>query len=229
MIDITMTSVIRIDILEQTLSSFCNNIFIDKNRYRLIINIDPIGDNIRRKFVIKTVKKYFNNVVFNLPEVPGFCNAVIWCWSQTESDFVFHLEDDWKLIKKINIDSMIEIFNKEENKNLVSLRLDKEDHHPSKHGNKYGFVYSPKLSLNPSLLRGEFVRNVYKLMNPLKNPEKQIRPTDKNELGRFLLPLRYGIYTKDCYGKVVVDIGREWLKNSRYNRPIGFTSWEEKE
>jgi hypothetical protein len=43
-IDITMTAVIRPTILERTLESIVKNIVTKEHRFRLIINIDPVGE-----------------------------------------------------------------------------------------------------------------------------------------------------------------------------------------
>lgn len=225
-IDICMTATIRHLVLKDTLDSFTKNMLFDKDRYRLIINIDPIGEKLKRiSAVLQVAQNYFDEIVYNIPETPGFTKAVQWCWSQTKHPYVFHLEDDWKLLTKINIDYMIEILNKYEN--LVSLRLNKENTGKSKHGLKFGFIYHPKISLNPTLFKGEFIRNVFPLMDLTKNPEKQLR-INKTKLGKYLSKFSHGIYTKDSSDKVVLDIGRVWMQKSKFSKKTGFTSWEYK-
>jgi hypothetical protein len=225
-IDICMTATIRHSLLNDTLDSFTKNMLIDKDRYRLIINIDPIGEKIKRiNAILQIAQTYFSEVVYNIPETPGFTKAVQWCWSQTKHPLVFHLEDDWTLLCKINIDSMIDILNKYEN--LVSLRLNKENTGKSKHGAKFGFVYHPKISLNPTLFKGEFIRNIFPLMDLSKNPEKQLR-VNKTKLGKYLSKFNHGIYTKDSVDKIVLDIGRDWMKKSKFTKKTGFTNWEYK-
>lgn len=225
-IDITTTATIRPSLLDDTFSSFRKNMLTDEYKYRLIINIDPIGEDLKRKFVLKVAEKYFDEIICNYPATPGFTKAVIWCWSQTQSDFIFHLEEDWKLLTKINIDYMIEIL--ESNKSLVSLRLNKENTGSSKHSNKFGFIYHPKISLNPTLFKGDFIRNIFPLMEINKNPEKQLRITNKTPVGRYLKDFNHGIYTKDSDQIVVLDIGRNWMDNSKFKKVTGFMEWENK-
>lgn len=225
-IDITMSATVRPSLLERTLSSFTEKMLTDKNRYRLIINIDPIGESIPRKEVLKVAQKYFDDIIYNYPDLPGFCKAVMWCWGQTKGDYIFHLEDDWSLLCNINIDSMINILDK--NPKLVSLRLNKDNTGINKQTRSWGFMYYPKISLNPTLFKGNFIREVVELMDPELNPEKQLRATDKHERGRLISLVTHGIYTKDSTGIVVRDIGREWMDKSKFSKEIGFTEWKEK-
>lgn len=224
-IDICITSTIRPLILDKTLSSFTTKMLTDQSRYNIIINIDPIGEKIKAKEVIKVVKKYFSNIKYNIPSEPGFTKAVKWCWENTTEKYVFHLEDDWELLTNINIDSMIEIFNN--NEDLVSLRLNKEKTGKSKHSTRYGFIYHPKISLNPTLFKGYFLRNVSQMMKLNFNPEKQLRPTNDN-LGNYISKFKNGIYTKDSCNSVVFDIGRDWMNKSRYTKKTGFMYWNNK-
>lgn len=223
-IDICMTATIRPIILRRTLESFCTNMLNDRSRYRLILNIDPIGEKIHPKKVLNVAKDFFDNIECNVPSTPSFCKAVMWCWSKTQADYVFHLEDDWSLLHPINIDWMINIF--EKHPDLVSLRLNKDITGSSKFGNKYGFVYFPKISLNPTLFLGKFLRTLVPLMDETLNPEKQLRPSDKTDRGKFISKINNGIYVKQGVGRIVWDIGRQWMNNSMFTKETGFTEWK---
>ena len=223
MIDICMTATIRPLILEQTLRSFTDLMLTDRKKYRLIINIDPIGEDQPRKNILKIARKYFDNIIYLLPETPGFTKAVQWCWSQTTSKYVFHLEDDWRLLVPININTMINILDNTDK--LVSLRLNKEKTGKSKQTSKLGFVYHPKISLNPTIFNGEFLRKIFPLMDLNMNPEKQLRP-NKTIRGKYISNFTHGIYTKDSVNRVVLDIGRQWMATSRFTKKTGFMNWE---
>ncbi len=107
-IDITTSATIRPDLLDRTFTSFRENLLNDNHKYRLIINIDPIGENNRTPDdVLKVARKHFSNVVYRIPESPCFPAAVIWCWKQTESDLIFHLEDDWEMSCSIDLDQLL--------------------------------------------------------------------------------------------------------------------------
>jgi hypothetical protein len=223
MIDITTTAVIRPKIFNETLSSFRKLIFSDKYSYRLILNVDPIGEKVQQNEMYKIAKKFFNNVVVNYPTEPGFTKAVIWCWKQVESDYVFHLEDDWRLICPISLKSMVKIL--DHNSTLVSLRLNKLNIKPQI-VKGVDFIYCPKLSLNPTLLKGKFIKGVVPLMVENLNPEKQLRTYFNNERSDYISKFRYGIYVKDSCKRTVIDIGRIWMRNSEYQKRTGFLEWK---
>jgi len=222
-IDITMTATMRHKVVEETLISFFKKMLMDQSRFRLIINVDPIGNDSKKKWVEKVANRFFKDVLINIPSEPGFTKAVQWCWSQTKSEYVFHLEDDWKLLRPVNIDSMIEIL--EKNQDLVSLRLSKINIGSTKFGNKNGFIEHPKISLNPTLFKGDFLRTVSPLMDLSVNPEKQLR-INKTPRGKYISKFIHGIYVKDSNEKIVEDIGREWMNESKYTKKIGFMKWE---
>jgi hypothetical protein len=225
-IDICMTATLRPSIIETTLESFTKNMLTDKSRYRLIINIDPIGERVKAKEIVKLANNFFDDVVYNIPTEPGFTKAVQWCWSQTSAEYIFHLEDDWKLLIPINIDSMIEILKNIDN--LASLRLNKERTGNSKHSEKHGFIFWSKISLNPTLFKGNFIRGVYPLMELDKNPEKQLRISHlkRNKISDYLSKFYHGIYTKESGRQIVFDIGAKWMYYSNYKKRIGFMKWE---
>ena len=227
-IDITITSTLRQKVFYKTLLSFTKNMLYDQSRYRIILNVDPIGEDNTQQKILDVAKGFFRDIVYRFPDKPCFSEAVIWCWEQVNSKYCFHLEDDWRLLVPINIDSMIEIMNK--NPKLSSLRLSKTGKPETRSANpETGFVYYPKLSLNPTLLRGEFITTVSKLMDPTLNPEKQLRCSKKHKRTKYICEWDYGIYTKDGTDATVLDIGRSWMDNTKFTKVTGFTNWEIKE
>jgi hypothetical protein len=237
-IDITMIATIRPKILEQTLESFCKNMFTDVDRYNLILNIDPVGEDVDSKEVCDIAFKYFKNGTVHYAKELNFSKAVIWTFSQATSRFVFHLEDDWKLLRSINIDYMIEIMKK--NPNLASLRLNRLK---SNIQDNDGFIYDPegRLSLNPTLFNGNFIRGIYSLMDSNLNPEKQLRTSgysgkisidyDKDlaeKRGNFISKWDHAIYVKESFDPIVEDIGRKWMTNSKYSKIKSFIKWDER-
>ena len=230
-VDITMTAVLRSRVLKQTLESFCKNVFYgDRSRYRLIVNIDPVGDNEKPKGVIKTCRKYFDNVVFNVAKEPSFSKAVIWTWKQVEADFVFHLEDDWIIYRKIDIDNMIRIL--KERSGLACLRLYKEKLPKGKKPrifgcrykyNKEGFFVADdrkkQFGLNPVLIRGEFIQQALPLMTDHRNPEKQFR-FGNTVMKDFVMAWQYAIYGNPGDARLVYGKnGLHWRRKSKYKKP----------
>lgn len=223
-IDITTTATIRPDLLYNTLRYFVERMFWEKKNYRMIINIDPIGEDKSPMDVVAVAKSFFDNIVFNIADEPNFAQAVKWCWKNTESEYIFHLEDDWHPHKKIKISDLTGIMDK--NLNLISLRLGKNIIKKiDKISKKNGFIKYRKIVLNPSLFRGNFIRGIASKMNIENNPERQLRTAFK----LYRHEEKYtGIYCGCGVGRYVNHTGRAWEKQSNFKKRKGsnFLTWE---
>jgi len=241
-VDITMTAMIRPALVNKTLKSFCENVFDeDPERFRLIINIDPLGGRKPHRTVVKICRRYFNkrSMISNSPSEASFPRAVMWVWSQVEADWIFHLEDDWLVNKKININDMISIM--KEYKNLACLRLPKFRTPKGKTAKFFSskYTYNDKgfyvasdrkrqFGLNPVLIRGSFIKEALPLLVDTGNPEKQFRYANKN-MRNLVMSWDYGLYTNRGSRPVVTDIGRGWLRKSEFRKPRGkFVTWVKK-
>lgn len=235
-VDIAMTATLRPKVIRHTLESFCKNLFTERNRYRLIINVDPIGENIKQEEIVNECKRYFGDVIYNLPSVPSFPLAVKWTWEQSNTDFVFHLEDDWLLTTKLNIDDMISILNKD--KSIACLRLPKKgifggDHitylggiYDRGRGNYYITKSNSQFGLNPVLIRKEFVKEAVPIMSPYLNPEKQFRPSKNEKMNILINKWFYGLYCISS-GATVLDNGTSWRDKNKFKKPeSSFLVWE---
>jgi len=239
-IDITMTGTLRPHLLSQTLISIKENICRDEvDRYRLIINIDPIGEDVPPSKVVKTAQKNFSNVIYNIPENPSFPKAVKWVWSQATAPYIFHIEDDWLINRQIDVDDMIRILRT--NLKLSSLRLYKLNTPPRKtiftfncrwfykDGVYIAKDWKKQFGLNPILIKKEFIRQALPRMVDDTNPEKQFR-----ESQQYMRPVikkwQYGIYSKPGDPALVTDIGRKWINNTNFAKPNTgtFLTWEKK-
>jgi hypothetical protein len=205
-VDITMTSVIRPAILNDSLNSIVKNLVSDQNRFRLIINVDPIGENVHPMKMIKVAKKHFKNVIYNIANKPSFPKAVKWVWSQSSAPYVFHWEDDVSLFRKIDINDMIKIH--EKHPGVASLRLFIQDTPNKKiikvfrsewHYNKDGFYianrWQEQFGLNPSLIKQAFVKEAINIFRDDINPEKVFR-TRYSWAVPLISKWKYGLYTK---------------------------------
>lgn len=221
MLDITTTATIRPALFHQTLKSFTDNLFTNRKEYRLILNVDPIGEDVDPMEMVKVGKQFFDNVVYNIPDEPNFAQACKWCWSNTSSEFVFHIEDDWRLCKVISIDHMIEIL--KNNDDLLSLRLPKR--RVKEFPKSYGFRRRKKVGLNPTLWKGDIIRSICSNMNVTDNPEKQVQVSHRDYKNNGFTSGMY--FEKDVKGKYVKDIGRAWMKDSDFGKRKGsnFVNW----
>lgn len=239
LIDITMTATIRPWIVKQTLESFCKSAFLKKKSYRLIVNIDPIGENLSAKSVVNVCKSFFDNMVYSIPREPSFSKAVQAVWRMANAKYIFHLEDDWVIYRKIDIGHMIKLLDKYDDLACLRLcrhRINKED--PVRlwgcryDYNKDGFFVArdsgTQFGLNPVLIKGDFVKEAVRLMVDDRNPEKQFRYS--NEVMRdFVMRWKYGVYAR--YGDkplVFGEYGEQWRKIYGFAKPDfnKFTTWE---
>ena len=242
-IDITMTAVIRPQLLSDTLRTINEKVCRDRDGFRLILNIDPVGENIKPMKVVKTAKQYFDDVIYNIAETPSFPKAVKWVWSQVTAPFILHWEDDVDILRKIDIDHMIKILN--ENKDLSSLRLYK-DRTPKNRKSFYTFnckwVYNEdgfyiakdwkkQFGLNPILIKREFINEAVSRMVDDINPEKQFRYSQKH-MRPLIKKWRYGLYAKPGESRLIDGRkGEKWKKKLGLQKPKGrtFLKWEKKQ
>ncbi len=242
--DITMTAVRRPDVIEKTLKSFTENLFVIPEDHRLIVNIDPVGDEETNESTINIIKKYFPKYIVFSPDKPSFPKAVISVWNEVESKYFFHLEDDWILEKPLFLSELIKPL--DTHNNIASVRLYKEkipnNRQPTMFGCKYNYhdnynYFNPipgsnnwknQFGLNPVLIRKQFIDESLPLMEDNKNPEKQFRennPKMRNILNKWTFSV-YGYpgMKRTVWGKN----GLHWRLNSKFKKPrdgSSFTTW----
>ena len=241
-IDIAMTAVLRPSILSETLQTILKNVCKDqKDRFRLIINVDPVGEDIDPLRVVKVAMKNFDDVVYRIADTPSFPHAVKWVWEQSTAPYVFHWEDDVDILHPIDIDDMISIHKKYPD--VSSLRLYKAETPKRKSFhtfscrwdyNKDGFFvardWKRQFGLNPILIKQEFVKEAISRMVDDTNPEKQFRESQK-----YMRPLikkwKYALYTRPGAPRMIDGRkGQRWKNKMKLDKPKGvtFLKWEKK-
>ena len=237
-IDITMTATLRPRVLEQTLKSIVKNIVTKENEFRLIINIDPMGEKIQQKIILKVAKTYFSNILYNYPKQPSFAKAVKWCWYNSDASYIFHIEDDWLINRKVDVNKMINILDKY--KDLSSLRLYKYKTPKEKvfstfsckwRYNQEGFYiaddWRKQFGLNPILIKRQFIDEVLPKMRDNVNPEKQFRASRK-WMASIIKKWKYGLFTSPGEKSLNTDIGLNWRNENKLfkSKKRPFLSWE---
>ena len=194
-VNFTITSIIRPDISLIALTSLNENLLgINLYEQTAYVNIDPI-DKQSVKPTMDIISRFFKKVIFNTPKIANFASAVKWCWSNAQSDIIFHFEDDWIFTQKIHINDLLYSFDK--NTKQVILRA-------------YMYEYK-NMVLSPSLITKDCYSKFSIGMNDYHNPEIQL----KNKTIYSIQPNMV-----KCYGKneIVKDIGREWIKHQPFNK-----------
>jgi len=199
----------RPEIIEETYRSWTNKMKgVSFKEMTLFLDVAPIPkeDIIKRTMVVEIAKSYFGNVVVNLPSERNFSKAMKWCWSSASSDYLFHLEDDWKLEKEFHIDELFSIMNNNPNIMQVSIR-----HHPT---DWKGVTFCPGLlkKVYYKTFADKFVdkkdEKVY--MSYEANPEALMRRI------QWDVGISYenvALYPKDV---IVKDIGYAWKMQRKY-------------
>jgi hypothetical protein len=239
-IDITMTATLRPEIFRSTVDDIFKYIIGRHNNkyYRLILNIDCVGENIKPKEIVKIAERSFINIKYNISKTPSFPKAVKWVWSQATSNYIFHIEDDWKFLRKINVDNMIRIL--KNHNDLSSLRLYKYNTPNQKIIKTFmckwdyqedGFYlardWKKQFGLNPILIKKEFIDEALPKMVDHINPEKQFRYSQEF-MRDIIKKWKYGLYCSPNQTKSIEDSGRSWANRNKISKPKKgpFITWE---
>lgn len=208
-LEFSTTAMCRPGLLRRTYKSFCSKMKgVDFENSTLYLNVDPLPSVEQADDTIAVAKKFFGNVVSNVPKEPNFTAAVKWCWSNVTGPYVFHLEDDWLLRQKVDVELMC--------KRLTNLYKDKHKV-VQVYLRAYPGISREKICLSPSLLDGDLVRRAVQIFNTSLNPEIQLRGT-----------VVQGISLNHTKAILIKDIGRAWLNKTNFGHPprkARFTSW----
>jgi len=205
--DVVVISTLRTELLNLTLASFKKHFLNQFGNYRIILNVDPVGEeNCSQGSILKLVKRYSDDVIACTPKTGNFSQAVFWAWSQVESPYFLHLEDDWFLKKKVLKDDVFKQL--ELDGKLAGIRLNLS-RNPSERP-----LSSNGLSLNPSIFRTSVIKSLLKEFDIAKDPEKQFRNNESLKMQNFVY---YGKPNENSY---VVDTGKKWRKS------LGLAKWD---
>lgn len=240
LIDITMTATYRPDILFRTFDSFylkCLKPVIDQ--CRLIINIDPIGNDVPIRQMVQLCQNYFKHTYINLPMEPSFPDAFIWTWSKVTAPWAFNIEEDWELLQEVDIHRMIEVM-KNNRLDVLRLPFTASDMETQKNW-RYRFPWTGEYFAcpeaikhevgfcgHPSLIRGDFVQSAVPCLTPLHNPEKQFHGGYPAMIDLVNVS-HFGTYGFPGEGPYVRDIGRAWMMEHGFRKQgnkAWFTRWE---
>lgn len=238
--DITTTATVRPEILARTFASFEKYLFGNLKDHRLVVNIDFIGELDRIGEMSDVVSEKFDKYLLFTRNSPNFAKAFLTVWKHAQSKYVFHLEDDWEMLRTVNLQMMTAIMDQEPD--LALLRLPVWDCGIScKQWNKTfpwngRYFQCPEelktgvgFSGNPSLIRKEFIDEALPLLHDRSCPEKQMKGTS-HKMIQFLKKWEYGVFSEPGFSSAVADIGRQWRMERGLIKKgsIGFTTWTSK-
>jgi hypothetical protein len=203
-ISFTTTATCRPEILRETLRSFNENLRdLDFSETTLYINIDPLPDASLQEDTLEIARGHFGRVHHRFTKKGNFTAAVNWLWDTAPTDYVFHLEDDWRLDRPVSINELLSHF---EDPNVMQVAL-----------RAYPYDYK-KLCLSPSVLSSKITKRFAGKLDESVNPEVQLRAD-------FVKPEMIRVVGSK---PVIFDIGRKWLEGQGLSRgqvKNHFTTW----
>lgn len=208
-IDFTTTACIRPAVFYRTLSSFRDNLTgLNLCDCVLYLNVDPLPAGGDPDAVVKVATQFFGGVVVRKPTRPNFAAAVRWLWRQPAGRWLFHLEDDWEMLRPVPISELLRIMVLSPELACVSLRA---YHWPPDES---------RICLSPGLFNSHIAAAIAEKLNTVANPEKQLRPVapDNPHGGAHEFP--GGCYKGEQYpiDVAIRDHGREWLAKNGYRK-----------
>jgi len=200
-IDVLTTAIRRPELLEITYKSFFSRIS-NLPRLRIILNIDPLGNGSTSE-CIAVAKQYSDDVIFRTPLEPNFSSAINWCWSQLQSSYFIHLEDDWLLQRDINFEAWLQHLRSEGLDQSVLLMKRPRD------------VGEVRYSFRPHLGLSNSVKAILPIPEEM-NPEKYVSSSQPELASADFLA---------GGNHLVSDTGRKWAKAHGFKKSSSLKQW----
>ena len=143
--------------------------------------------------MVEVAREYFDAVIYRTPESPSFAGAVQWCWSQVETEFFFHLEDDWILRRRIPVADLLALFNDGDvsgvSLNMRTKRsalrwLRRREGTAKWYGDDY--LHWAVIALSPSFYRTARIQPFAAKLTPDHDPEYQLNELRTDDPGILL-------------------------------------------
>ena len=236
--DLALVAGRRPDLLARTLESFGDTVFPAFRFDRVIANIDPFcGTADDGRACADLIRARFPDALISMPDSPGFAAAVMRLWQSSQSDILFHLEDDWLALEPITpaeveaeltgdvagLTLMCATKNTRNQRFQTARRIVVGADGTSRE------VFVNAFSTSPGFMTGDFARRAAALMRPEFDPEKQFYRSLNPALEEFAFRHR----CKFAFGKhspfMIRDIGRDWQRAQglvkSYDRRSGRSVW----
>lgn len=226
-LDITMTSILRPEVVKNTLESLKGHLKFS-GEIRLILSIDPIGERVKQKEIYKIARSYYP-VLHKYNERASFEDAVLWLWNQITAPYTLHWEDDKVLLKDLDMDWCIKKL--EENKQIAAMsfptlkikkkerifcycnyKLENEIYITDEYGQCFG--------TRPHLIRKDFITSSLPYIHNRRNIEKQFRYSNGKFCENVLSKWIFALYPES---EIYRDYGNDWKKKMKLKKDRGKT------
>ncbi|MDN5928929.1 MAG: hypothetical protein L0I29_17830 [Hyphomicrobiales bacterium] len=237
--DITLVCGRRPELLQQTLDSFGEKIIANFPSGAVYANIDPFcGTEADGDACEELIRSHFHDVEISRPSEASFGAAVKRLWRKPRSGYFLHMEDDWEaLLPVFPVDiegrlsgNVAQVQMSARNRPYLPHRYSYKTSWINVFGLKIGkrtHFDRPLFSTSPSFIGRDFARRCGEMMDPDKDPEKQLY-TDGTELAEFTRGYRNHPLVGHGRRAVVRDLGRPWLAQRGVQKRIveGTSVWE---
>lgn len=205
-LDVVIVATRRPELLAGTLGSFDKNLFRQIEVGTLYLNIDPLwgaaADEIEMERLCRAVTPA---VTVRKPPQPSFGGAVKWLWAQPQSSWFLHLEDDWLLLKPLDLGRLTRQMAEP---GMVQVGLGRN---VPWHRAWQKSVYTNRFTTGPSFVQRDFGHLASAHMQPDLDPEKQLSWDDLNpELRRRIKGYKKRFMGTRFSASMIEDTGRAW-------------------
>jgi len=182
MIDVIRTSASRPDLLQASLEPFKKFVKYS-GRLRVLFHEDVLNKEASKE-CIRIAKENFDEVFMHNPPI-NQGPSIDFLLRRTATDYVFNIEDDWEVIKEIDLDLMVKIM--EENSDVNQIAFHKREIASERHGWKKKEVEksgvclttNPHWAFTPALWRRNFIMKFWRTPPRNLNPVWFINPLVK--------------------------------------------------
>lgn len=228
----------RPDLLERTLASFADKVFLHWRLGEVLVNLDPFaGDADDHAACRDVLAQNFPAATVFEPPTPNFGAAVKRLWSALPDGLAFHLEDDWIAKEDIGPETVLPLM-RGRTRALAPLSVEHKwkGRSPFKTHRVKTRIFGVTVwrrtagtfGTSPRFIDGAFARRCGALMDPDLNPERQMYLPHNKPLHDFMAPFGNRLLPARDGGPLIVDIGRDWrrARNMRKIADGGVTRWE---
>jgi hypothetical protein len=236
-LDVTLVAGRRPDLLRRTLASFASGLFAHFTVAGVYANLDPIfGDDTDHARCLQAIRDAFPDAVVFEPPSASFGAAVQRVWAATRSDLVFHLEDDWELNEPVAPDDVLPLMTGA-TKAVVLVAKELGWNGRDLYNHRMRRVRFLGISVrrrrfevfgtSPRFLDGRFARECARRIDPLMDPEKQMRPPGNPALIDYLQSYRCRFLPPKREVELITDIGRAWRDARGIEKTVtkGVSAW----
>lgn len=202
------TACIRPDIIDETFTTFRQHLHgVDWEGSTLYLNVDPLPEGEDPEQAVRVAARHFGRVIWRNPEEPNFTAALQWGFQKPQNPFFFYLQDDWQMVRNVNIDDLIQKLGQLGEKKVVNVVL-----------RAYRTINDQRICLSPCLIDTVWAREYSAKLDIKLNPERQFRPKSKVNQGGGQASNPNCVGIQFGQQRIVRDLGRDWLRKNKYKR-----------